>query len=217
VGDGWATGPLINRAAVAGDSRVAALLRELTPSRDAKMPKSTQTLGGDSSGREFNLTNREIQVLRPLWKGGSNKAIARDLFLTEEHHRDASTANLRKARHPQSHPSRCACPRSGRHLTLDEQSSHSFADLMDITRCNPPALFKWQDLQASALLAGVQIGGPLARASKTRRAYQATCDFVVMTFAKRCCRVWKPSDVFVLTNSAALLTRATLTSRCSRR
>jgi LuxR family transcriptional regulator, maltose regulon positive regulatory protein len=83
VGDGWATGPLINRAAVAGDSRVAALLRELTPSRDAKMPKSTQTLGGDSSGREFNLTNREIQVLRPLWKGGSNKAIARDLFLTE--------------------------------------------------------------------------------------------------------------------------------------
>jgi hypothetical protein len=137
VGDGWATGPLINRAAVAGDSRVAALLRELTPSRNAKMPKSTQTLGGDSSGREFNLTN--------------------------------------------------------------------------------PALFKWQDLQASALLAGVQIGGPLARASKTRRAYQATCDFVVMTFAKRCCRVWKPSDVFVLTNSAALLTRATLTSRCSRR
>ena len=29
------------------------------------------------------LTSREIQVLRLLWKGGSNKAIARDLFLTE--------------------------------------------------------------------------------------------------------------------------------------
>ena len=47
------------------------------------MSKSMQTLGGDSSGRAFNLTNREIQVLRLLWKGGSNKAIARDLFLTE--------------------------------------------------------------------------------------------------------------------------------------
>ena len=59
------------------------MLRELAAFPDAKMSKSMQTLGGDSSGRAFNLTNREIQVLRLLWKGGSNKAIARDLFLTE--------------------------------------------------------------------------------------------------------------------------------------
>jgi LuxR family transcriptional regulator, maltose regulon positive regulatory protein len=79
--DGWATEPLINRAAVAGDPRVAALLRELTP--DAKISKSKQTLAGNPSDAKFHLTNREIQVLRLLWKGGSNKAIARDLFLTE--------------------------------------------------------------------------------------------------------------------------------------
>jgi LuxR family transcriptional regulator, maltose regulon positive regulatory protein len=83
VDDGWAIEPLVNLAAVADDSRVAALLRELAAFPDAKMSKRMQTLGGDSSGRAFNLTNREIQVLRLIWKGGSNKAIARDLFLTE--------------------------------------------------------------------------------------------------------------------------------------
>jgi LuxR family transcriptional regulator, maltose regulon positive regulatory protein len=81
VDDGWATEPLINRAAVAGNPRVAALLRELTP--DAKISKSKQTFASDTSDVTFHLTNREIQVLRLLWKGGSNKAIARDLFLTE--------------------------------------------------------------------------------------------------------------------------------------
>jgi LuxR family transcriptional regulator, maltose regulon positive regulatory protein len=83
VDDGWATEQLINRATVAGDPPVAALLRQLTPSPDAKISKSKQTVASDSSDVKFYLTNREIQVLRLLWKGGSNKAIARDLFLTE--------------------------------------------------------------------------------------------------------------------------------------
>jgi LuxR family maltose regulon positive regulatory protein len=44
----------------------------------------TQRPAADAAPRvAFHLTNREIQVLRLLWKGGSNKAIARDLFLSE--------------------------------------------------------------------------------------------------------------------------------------
>jgi LuxR family transcriptional regulator, maltose regulon positive regulatory protein len=80
--DGWAAEPLINRAPAPSDSRLAALLRELTPPYK-KIPKTQETSSGDAPGAAFGLTSREVQVLRLLWKGGSNKAIARDLFLTE--------------------------------------------------------------------------------------------------------------------------------------
>jgi LuxR family maltose regulon positive regulatory protein len=78
--DAWAAEPLINRAPPARDSRLAALLRELTSPPYAKVPQTPQSSTGDTP---FGLTGREIQVLRLLWKGGSNKGIARDLFLTE--------------------------------------------------------------------------------------------------------------------------------------
>jgi DNA-binding NarL/FixJ family response regulator len=81
--DAWAMETLGKRATFAGDPRVAPLLRALMPppcadSTDVKRPAPDAGPTG-----ALHLTNREIQVLRLLWKGGSNKAIARDLFLTE--------------------------------------------------------------------------------------------------------------------------------------
>jgi LuxR family maltose regulon positive regulatory protein len=82
--DAWAIETLGKRATFVGDPRVAPLLRVLmlAPCAEGAVIKR---LAPDSTGpiRAFHLTNREIQVLRLLWKGGSNKAIARDLFLTE--------------------------------------------------------------------------------------------------------------------------------------
>jgi LuxR family transcriptional regulator, maltose regulon positive regulatory protein len=83
VDDSWTAEPLVNRAPAASDSRVAALLRELALSLPARCSKTQQTSTGDTPGIALRLTTREIQVLRLLWKGRSNKAIARDLFLTE--------------------------------------------------------------------------------------------------------------------------------------
>lgn len=81
--DNWATESLIKRAAVASDPRAAALLRELTSPPNTAVFETKQISPGDTSGVAFHLTNREVQILRLLWKGHSNKAIARDLFLTE--------------------------------------------------------------------------------------------------------------------------------------
>jgi LuxR family transcriptional regulator, maltose regulon positive regulatory protein len=83
VDDGWTIETLSKRATVAGDPRVAPLLRALTRAPVAKVSQTKQIAAGDTSSVAFQLTNREIQILRLLWKGGSNKAIARDLFLTE--------------------------------------------------------------------------------------------------------------------------------------
>ena len=41
-------------------------------------------VSGEGAGAALRLTTREAQILRLVWKGGSNKAIARDLFLTEK-------------------------------------------------------------------------------------------------------------------------------------
>jgi LuxR family transcriptional regulator, maltose regulon positive regulatory protein len=80
--DAWAMETLGKRATFAGDQRVSPLLRTLMPApregADINRPApDTGPIGA------FHLTNREIQVLKLLWKGGSNKAIARDLFLSE--------------------------------------------------------------------------------------------------------------------------------------
>ena len=83
VDDGWRIETLSKRATVAGDPRVAPLLRALTRAPVARVSQTKQIAAGDTSSVAFQLTNREIQILRLLWKGGSNKAIARDLFLTE--------------------------------------------------------------------------------------------------------------------------------------
>ena len=75
VDDGWTIETL--------SKRVAPLLRALTRAPVARVSQTKQIAAGDTSSVAFQLTNREIQILRLLWKGGSNKAIARDLFLTE--------------------------------------------------------------------------------------------------------------------------------------
>ena len=77
--DCWATDSLIVRAHSTGDSRVTTLLRlmgEPTAAGDA-------AAGPGRAASSFRLTSREAQILRLVWRGSSNKAIARDLFLTE--------------------------------------------------------------------------------------------------------------------------------------
>ncbi|HEX4598075.1 MAG TPA: LuxR C-terminal-related transcriptional regulator [Burkholderiaceae bacterium] len=81
--ENWATGSLIKRMSVSGDPRTAALLRELAPSSSASAPETKRVPAGESPGAKFHVTNRELQVLRLLSKGHSNKAIARELFLSE--------------------------------------------------------------------------------------------------------------------------------------
>ena len=75
----WATDALIARAHSTGDSRATSLLRQMaepTATADA-------AAGHGRATPAFRLTSREAQILRLVWKGGANKAIARDLFLTE--------------------------------------------------------------------------------------------------------------------------------------
>jgi LuxR family transcriptional regulator, maltose regulon positive regulatory protein len=81
--DAWAIETLGKRATFAVDPRVTPLRQALMPAPCAQS-NDIQRPAADAAPRvAFHLTNREIQVLRLLWKGGSNKAIARDLFLSE--------------------------------------------------------------------------------------------------------------------------------------
>ncbi len=75
----WATGSLIARAHSTEDSRATALLRAMAEPPATAHPAIVD--GHTTSG--FRLTSREAQILRLVWRGSSNKAIARDLFLTE--------------------------------------------------------------------------------------------------------------------------------------
>jgi LuxR family transcriptional regulator, maltose regulon positive regulatory protein len=81
--DAWAIEKLGKRATFAADPRVAPLLRALMPAPSAQNNDIQRPTADAAPSVVFRLTNREIQVLRLLWKGGSNKAIARDLFLSE--------------------------------------------------------------------------------------------------------------------------------------
>ena len=81
--EAWAIETLGKRATFAADPRVAPLLRALMPAPGAQSADIKRPAPDARPSDAFHLTNREIQVLRLLWKGGSNKAIARDLFLTE--------------------------------------------------------------------------------------------------------------------------------------
>jgi DNA-binding NarL/FixJ family response regulator len=62
---------------------MAPLWRALMPAPSAQSTDIKRPTADTVPNAAFRLTNREIQVLRLLWKGGSNKAIARDLFLSE--------------------------------------------------------------------------------------------------------------------------------------
>ena len=83
IDDAWTMETLGKRATFAGDPRVAPLLQALMPAPCAEGANIKRPALDTGPIGAFRLTNREIQVLRLLWKGGSNKAIARDLFLTE--------------------------------------------------------------------------------------------------------------------------------------
>jgi DNA-binding NarL/FixJ family response regulator len=77
--DCWATDSLIARANPTGDSRSETLLRAM-----GQLPLAAPAASGDGRAASgFRLTGREAQILRLVWRGRSNKEIARDLFLTE--------------------------------------------------------------------------------------------------------------------------------------
>jgi len=81
--DCWAAQSLVARADAVGDPAATALLREMA----GPSPEVARTAALDGAGHagvvRFRLSSRETQILRLVWKGSSNKAIARDLFLTE--------------------------------------------------------------------------------------------------------------------------------------
>src|SRR6516164_4639524 len=81
--EAWAIETLGKRATFVADPRVAPLWRALMPAPCAQSNDIKRPAADAAPCVAFHLTNREIQVLRLLWKGGSNKAIARDLFLSE--------------------------------------------------------------------------------------------------------------------------------------
>jgi ATP/maltotriose-dependent transcriptional regulator MalT len=81
--EAWAIETLGKRATFAADPRIAPLLRALMPAPCAQIADIKRPAADATPSVAFHLTNREIQVLRLLWKGGSNKAIARDLHLSE--------------------------------------------------------------------------------------------------------------------------------------
>ena len=64
------------KSSVAEDAGAVRLLRELADARPGEP-------SGEPSSNSYQLTSREKQILRLVWKGSSNKSIARDLFLTE--------------------------------------------------------------------------------------------------------------------------------------
>ena len=75
----WATDSLVARARATEDPRAATLLRAM-----AEAPAAAHAATAESRAASgFRLSSREAQILRLVWKGSSNKAIARDLFLTE--------------------------------------------------------------------------------------------------------------------------------------
>jgi LuxR family transcriptional regulator, maltose regulon positive regulatory protein len=75
----WATDSLIARAQSTEDVRVTTLLRLM----GEPIAAADASAGHGRATAAFRLTSREAQILRLVWKGSSNKAIARDLFLTE--------------------------------------------------------------------------------------------------------------------------------------
>jgi LuxR family maltose regulon positive regulatory protein len=81
--DAWTTESLVSRAEVAAEPRAIALLRELTARSASSDLQGSRETSREGTGAALRLTSRETQILRLVWKGHSNKAIARDLFLTE--------------------------------------------------------------------------------------------------------------------------------------
>lgn len=81
--ENWSTRSLIRRSSTAGDARAAALLRELDSHRDPAVQATRNALASGTPTGMSRLSNRELQVLRLLGRGQSNKVIARELFVSE--------------------------------------------------------------------------------------------------------------------------------------
>jgi LuxR family maltose regulon positive regulatory protein len=79
----WTTEALAVRSGVAGVPSAVALLREMKALPAALNSEAQRDAVQDGPGGTFRLTTREVQILRLVWKGSSNKAIAKSLFLTE--------------------------------------------------------------------------------------------------------------------------------------
>jgi len=81
--ENWATRSLVRCSSMAGDARAAELLRDLDSRRDPAPKSATDAPSSGASKALSRLSNREMQVLRLIGKGHSNKVIARELFLSE--------------------------------------------------------------------------------------------------------------------------------------
>jgi LuxR family maltose regulon positive regulatory protein len=81
--ESWTAEALVVRSGVAGTPSAVALLRELKQLSPAPSSDVAADAVHDVPGGAFRLTTREVQILRLVWKGSSNKAIAKSLFLTE--------------------------------------------------------------------------------------------------------------------------------------
>jgi LuxR family maltose regulon positive regulatory protein len=81
--EAWTAEPLVVRSAVKREPRVVDLLRELRAPSVARAATAREDTASEVTGNAARLTTREVQILQLVWKGSSNKAIARDLFLSE--------------------------------------------------------------------------------------------------------------------------------------
>jgi LuxR family maltose regulon positive regulatory protein len=81
--DSWATEALAIRFPPASEAGAVSLLRELRGSITAQGVNARANTVQDAQGSLPRLTTREVQILRLVWRGSSNKAIASALFLTE--------------------------------------------------------------------------------------------------------------------------------------
>ena len=110
--ENWATRSLIRRSSTARDARALALLGEFESHRNPAPQAKKTTLASAAPTLMSRLSNRELQVLRLLGRGQSNKVIARELFLSENtiethlrriyeklgtHNRTEATARAREA------------------------------------------------------------------------------------------------------------------------
>jgi len=81
--ENWSIRSLVKRSSTAGDARARALLHELDSRGDPAVQGTRNALAPGPPTRMSRLSNRELQVLRLLGRGQSNKVIARELFLSE--------------------------------------------------------------------------------------------------------------------------------------
>ncbi|MDH2385512.1 LuxR C-terminal-related transcriptional regulator [Bradyrhizobium sp. CER78] len=81
--ESWIASSLAVRSTVVGEPHVVGLLRELGQPPVLPTVSERRDASSAQANMASRLTTREVQILRLVWKGNSNKAIARVLFLSE--------------------------------------------------------------------------------------------------------------------------------------